>query len=117
MFLDPKWATDEDYIARRQELARLPGAWEAAAAARFHAPFREPAGRSEREQLDYGAIRVPTLVIAGAHDPLRMPGYAQELAAEIPGAELYIFKNAAHMGNIECADEFNREVIGFLKKS
>ena len=117
MFIDPKWAADEAYVVRRQELARLPGAWEATAAARFRAPFREPAGRSERESLDYSAIRVPTLVIAGAKDPLRLPGYAQELVSEIPSAELHIFENAAHMGNIECAEEFNREVIRFLKDS
>jgi len=117
MFVDPKWANDEAYIARRQELARLPGAWESTAAARFRAPFRGPPGRSERQALDYGAIRVPTLVMAGAKDPLRAPGYAQELAAEIPGAELYVFENAAHMGNIECAEEFNAEVIRFLKET
>ncbi|MDX1483652.1 MAG: alpha/beta hydrolase [Alphaproteobacteria bacterium] len=116
MFVDPKWAADEAYIARRQELARLPGAWEATAAARFRAPFRDPPGRSERESLDYGKIGVPTLVMAGAKDPLRLPGYAQELAAEIPGSELYVFENAAHMGNIECAEDFNREVVRFLKK-
>ncbi len=115
MFVDPRWADDEGYIARRQELARLPGAWEATAAARFRAPFREPAGRGERESLDYGRIRVPTLVIAGAQDPLRLPGYADELAAEIPDSQLHVFENAAHMGNIECADEFNEVVIRFLK--
>jgi pimeloyl-ACP methyl ester carboxylesterase len=117
MFVDPKWAADKAYIARRQELARLPGAWEATAAARFRAPFGQPPGRSERDSLDHGRIGIPTLVIAGAKDPLRLPGYAQELAAEITGAELYVFENAAHMGNIECAEEFNREVIRFLKES
>ncbi len=117
MFVDPKWAKDDAYIARRQELAQLPGAWEATAVARFRAPFRGAAGKSERESLDYGRIGVPTLVIAGAKDPLRLPGYAQELTGEIPGAELYIFEDAAHMGNIECADAFNREVIRFLKNN
>ena len=115
MFVDPRWATDDAYIARRQELACLPGAWEATAAARFRAPFREAAGRSEREALDHSKIRVPTLVMAGAKDALRRPGYGQGLAAEIPGAELYVFENAGHMGNIECADEFNWEVLRFLK--
>lgn len=115
MFVDPRWAKDDAYIARRQNLAHLPGAWEATAAARFRAPFREPSGRSERESLDYARIRVPTLVLAGAKDPLRLPGYAQELVAEIPGAQLHVFENAAHMGNIECAEEFNSEVIRFLK--
>jgi pimeloyl-ACP methyl ester carboxylesterase len=116
MFVDPQWAEDDAYIARRQELARLPGAWEATAAARFRAPFREAGGRGERESLDYSKIRVPTLVMAGAKDPLRLPGYADELVAEIPDAQLYVFENAAHMGNIECAEDFNREVIRFLKE-
>lgn len=116
MFVDPRWAADEAYIARRQKLALLPGAWEATAAARFRAPFREPAGRSERESLDYSRIRVPALVMAGAKDTLRLPGYADELVAAIPGARLHVFENAAHMGNIECAEEFNREVIQFLNE-
>lgn len=117
MFIDPKWAKDKSYIARRQELATLPGAWEATAAARFKAPFRGKSGPSEREALDYNRIAVPCLVMAGAKDPLRLPGYAPELAAEIPGARLHVFEQAAHMPNIECADEFNRVVIDFLKET
>lgn len=117
MFIDQTWAKDEGYIARRQELATLPGAWEATAAARFKAPFRGKGGPSEREALDYKKITVPCLVMAGARDPLRLPGYAPELAAEIPGAKLHVFQNAAHMPNIECAEEFNRVVIKFLKEA
>ena len=117
MFIDPKWAKDEAYIAHRQELATLPGAWEATAAARFKAPFRGKGGPSEREALDYKRILVPCLVMAGAKDPLRLPGYAPDLAAQIPGAAVHVFENAAHMPNIECADEFNRELIKFLKEA
>jgi len=116
MFVDPKWARDDAYIRYRQELATLPGAWEATAAARFKAPFRGKGGPSEREALDYARIKVPCLVMAGALDPLRLPGYAPELAAEIPGARLHVFEHGAHMPNIECADEFNRVVISFLKE-
>lgn len=116
MFVDPKWAADDAYIQRRRDMANMPGAWEATAAARFRAPFRDAPGPSERESLDYGRVRVPTLVMAGAKDPLRLPGYADELAAAIPGAQLHVFENAAHMGNIECADEFNAAVIKFLEE-
>ncbi len=116
MFVDPRWAADDAYIARRQELATLPGAWEATAAARFKAPFRGKGGPSEREALDYSSIKVPCLVMAGARDPLRLPGYADELAAAIPGARLHVFENAAHMPNIECAEAFNDVLIRFLKE-
>ncbi len=116
MFVDKKWAADDDYIERRWEMATLPGAWEATAAARFKAPFSASAGaKSERENIDYAAIRVPTLVFAGRHDPLRNPGYTDAFVPKIPNARLHMFENAAHMGNIECADEFNTTVLRFLK--
>jgi 2-hydroxymuconate-semialdehyde hydrolase len=114
MFVDPKWANDERYIQRRTEMANLPGAWEATSAARFKAPFREASGRRERDNIEYGAIRLPTLVMAGRLDPLRKPGYAEEFTPLISKAELHVFERAAHMGNIECAEEFNGRVLRFL---
>jgi pimeloyl-ACP methyl ester carboxylesterase len=117
MFVDPKWAADDAYLDRRQEIATLPGAWEATAAARFKAPFRDGAGdRRERDSIDYAQIRVPTLVLAGKHDTLRAPGYIDGFAPKIPDCETHVFENAGHMGNIECADEFNTRVLGFLKR-
>lgn len=115
MFVDPKWAADDSYVERRLELANLPGAWEATAAARFKAPFRGAGGgRSERDNINYAAIAVPTLIFAGRHDPLRLPGYTDGFAPLIPNARLHVFENAAHMGNIECADEFNARTLEFL---
>ena len=32
---------------------------------------------------------------------------------KIPNAQLHIFENAAHMGNVECADEFNAHTLAF----
>ena len=32
----------------------------------------------------------------------------------IPNARLHVFENAGHMGNIECADEFNARTLAFL---
>jgi len=117
MFVDPKWAADEAYLDRRQEIATLPGAWEATAAARFKAPFRDGAGdRRERDSLDYAGIQVPVLVMAGAQDGLRAPGYVDGFAPQIPDCEVHVFENAGHMGNIECADEFNTRVLAFLAR-
>jgi pimeloyl-ACP methyl ester carboxylesterase len=117
MFSDPRWSQDEAYLDRRQELAHLPGAWEATAAARFKAPFRTGGSeRRERDSIDYGAIAVPTLIFAGRKDPLRAPGYTDQFAPKIPNAALHVFENAAHMGNIECADEFNARVQQFFEE-
>lgn len=115
MFVDKSFAADEAYITRRWELATLPGAWEATAAARFKAPFREASRvRSERDHIPYANISVPVLVFAGKHDPLRLPGYTDGFVPQIPGAQLHVFENAGHMGNIECADEFNARTLAFL---
>ena len=115
MFVDPKWAADEAYIERRWKWSRVPGAWEATAVARFKAPFpRDEDARAERNAIDYGNIRVPTLVIAGKLDPLRNPGYTDGFAPKIRDVRLHVFENAGHMGNIECADEFNALCLEFL---
>jgi 2-hydroxymuconate-semialdehyde hydrolase len=114
MFVDRKWADDDAYIERRWQMAALPGAWEATSAARFRAPFRGPPARRERDNIAYAAIRVPTLVFAGRLDPLRMPNYTDEFVPLIPDARLHVLEQAAHMGNIERAEEFNARVLQFL---
>jgi pimeloyl-ACP methyl ester carboxylesterase len=115
MFVDPKWAADDHYINRRWRWSRVPGAWEATAAARFKAPFPKDANlRAERDSIDYSNIDVPVLVFAGKLDPLRDPGYTDGFVPQIPKARLHVFENAGHMGNIECADEFNTGVLKFL---
>jgi pimeloyl-ACP methyl ester carboxylesterase len=114
MLIDPKWSSDEAYLDRRWEMALVPGAWEATSAARFKAPFREASGKRERDNIDYAAIRVAVLVMAGKLDCLREPGYTDAFVPKIPRASLHIFERAGHMGNIECADEFNGRVLSFL---
>ena len=116
MFHGKTWGRDDGYIKRRHEMANLPGAWEATSAARFKAPFRGPSAVSERDRIDYAAIKCPVLVFAGRHDPLRKPGYTDEFVPIIPNCRLHFFENAAHMGQIECADEFNTRVLEFLDK-
>lgn len=112
-FRDQKWAKDEAYIDRRVEMANLPGAWEATSAARLKAPFRT-GGDSERSAIEYANINIPALVFAGRYDPLRLPGYTDAFVPQMANAELHVFENASHLGNVECADEFNSRVLAFL---
>lgn len=114
MFHDKSWAKNDEYIKRRHEMANLPGAWEAASAARFKAPFRGPSGPSERDRIAYDNIKCPVLVFAGRHDPLRNKGYTDDFVPKIPSCELHWFENACHMGQIECAAEFNKRTLEFL---
>ncbi|MGE3248082.1 MAG: alpha/beta fold hydrolase, partial [Beijerinckiaceae bacterium] len=117
MFVDKSFAADDAYIDRRVEMANLAGGWEATAAARFKAPFARPGNKSERDTIRYSNIRVPVLVFAGKHDTLRNPGYTDGFVPDIPDAQLHVFEKAGHMGNIECADEFNARVLEFLERT
>ncbi|HEV3419814.1 MAG TPA: 3-oxoadipate enol-lactonase [Candidatus Acidoferrum sp.] len=61
-----------------------------------------------------GGIHVPTQIIAGTHDPATPPADGRALSELIPGAK-YTELPAAHLSNIEAREEFNREVLAFLK--
>lgn len=61
-----------------------------------------------------GAIRTPTLVLVGEQDAGTPPALARVLAAGIPGARLEILPDAAHLGNIEQAKHFNRQLTAFM---
>ena len=113
---DPKWANDADYVARRQRFALIPGAWECAAAARFRSPATPTKAEfGGKDETPYGLIKNPTLIIAGANDKLRLPGYGQELQQQIDGSQLALFDDCGHCPNIEQAELFNQTVIDFLK--
>src|SRR6267142_2370358 len=64
-----------------------------------------------REQV--GAIRTPTLVISGAHDPATPPADGRFLAQNIPTAR-FVELTAAHLSNIEDRDRFTNELAAFL---
>jgi 3-oxoadipate enol-lactonase len=60
-------------------------------------------GAIERMDLrpDLGAIRAPTLTIAGAQDPATPPEHLAAIAAAIPGARTVVIDGAAHAANVE----------------
>jgi len=116
LFHNPRWPADDAYVERRFQISLEPGAWESAAAARFRAPVRKggggPFGRPD--DTPYEEISVPTLLIAGANDKLREPGYAPEVAERIPNGRAEVLPDCGHLPNVERADEFNRLVGEFL---
>jgi 3-oxoadipate enol-lactonase len=62
---------------------------------------------------EVAGIAAPTLVITGAHDPATPPEQGRWLAGKVPGAS-YAALQASHLSNIEAADHFNAELVGFL---
>jgi 3-oxoadipate enol-lactonase len=58
-------------------------------------------------------VACPTLIVTGTHDKATPPEGGTWLGAQIPGARVAELA-AAHLSNVECADEFNSTVGGFL---
>ncbi len=61
------------------------------------------------------AIACPTQIIAGELDTLTPIHEARIMFERIPHAQLAVLRNAAHLSNIEAAEEFDDTLIEFLK--
>jgi pimeloyl-ACP methyl ester carboxylesterase len=59
-------------------------------------------------------IRIPTLVIHGAADPLIPVESSRRFAAEIPGARLIVYPDSGHLPQWEVAQKSARDVAEFL---
>jgi pimeloyl-ACP methyl ester carboxylesterase len=115
LFEGSVWHIDQEYVRRRHALSMAPGAWEAVAAARFrspNAPERKEFGQTDA--TNYEAINVPALLIAGAEDKLRLPGYAAEVADRIAGGRVAVVAGCGHCPNIERPETVGDLVIDFL---
>ena len=62
---------------------------------------------------DIAAITAKTLVICGAHDPATTPADAKFITDKIKGSR-YVELPAAHISNVEAADQFTKAVVDFL---
>lgn len=60
------------------------------------------------------SIAVPTLIITGSADTLIPPSESEAMAAKIPGSELVVIPDVAHLSNLENAEAFNEAVRKFL---
>jgi pimeloyl-[acyl-carrier protein] methyl ester esterase len=68
------------------------------------ADLRESAGR----------IGIPTLVVAGEHDRLTLPGAASWLAGHIPGARLVMIPGAGHAPFLSHPERCQAACLEFL---
>lgn len=114
----PRLADDAEYVRWRHRLSLEPGAWQCAASARLRPPGNEEDGGEfgKPDTTPYEAITVPTLIIADRDDPLRLPGYADELAHRIPDAEVAVYPECGHLPNLEHPDRFRSDLLSFLER-
>ncbi len=60
-------------------------------------------------------LDVPALVVAGTADRVVPPENSFTLYSRIPQSSLHLFRGAGHLVPIECADQFNRLVLDFIR--
>lgn len=63
---------------------------------------------------DVASIRAPTLLVAGAADPVTPPSRMLSLSLEIPGATFVVLPGAAHLANLEQPVSFDAALAGHL---
>jgi 3-oxoadipate enol-lactonase len=63
---------------------------------------------------DLARIKAPTLVIGAEHDQSTPPEKSREIADGIPGAELVMIQDAAHIANVEQPDAVSNQILDHL---
>ena len=114
LFVRNDLRADPEYLERRFQSASVPGAWECTAASRFRMPGRPSSGPPR--PASYATIPFETLLVVGAQDSLREPGYALPMAREIPRCQILTLERAGHCPHIDQPDAFNKAVTAFLLK-
>lgn len=61
-------------------------------------------------------IACPVLVAQGMEDEHATPQHARDIAANIPGAELWLVPGVGHMAPQDCPQEFNQRLIEFIQR-
>lgn len=62
-------------------------------------------------------LTVPTLFIAGRHDPIGTPELMQDMSTRVVGAEFVCIENAGHYAWAEQSDDFNGNLLDFLNRN
>lgn len=101
----------DDFWARRDEFEPWRAAIRMSAAP---ATAQDPDPFDLRGRL--GKLTAPTVVIAGRADFMCGPGWAAQLAEEIPGAALRILEHSGHFAHVEQPAEFAAAAATLLKR-
>jgi pimeloyl-ACP methyl ester carboxylesterase len=72
------------------------------------------AARSDQTEL-LARIAVPTLILVGRDDAITPVEDSEKMHRKIKGSSLVVIENAGHVSNLERVDEFNKNLIQFLR--
>jgi 3-oxoadipate enol-lactonase len=106
-----RWFTAEFQSAAPKEIEKIRLVFERSNAEGYVASCAAVRDFDFREKV--GRVRVPTLVIAGTHDPATTPVDTKFVADRIGGAR-FVELNASHLSNIEAREKYSAAVAEFL---
>lgn len=101
-----------DFVTAQPATVQRAQAWIAGIAPQGYAACCEALAASDLRD-DLHRITTPTLLLAGASDPVTTVADAQAMQAAIPGAQLAVVP-ASHLSNLEAPRAFNQAVLHFL---
>jgi proline iminopeptidase len=107
-FREPRGAALAEYLRRTAGLARY------APDVIRHFAAQDYGGIDVENRL--GEVTHPVLVLAGRHDRTCPAGAAEDMARRLPGAELVVFEDSAHMMFAEEQDRYLATVRRFLDR-
>lgn len=107
-----RWFTEEFAQARPERIARFE-AMVSATPAEGYAGCCEVIAEMDLTG-DLASIRARTLVLAGQDDPAAPPSMMTAIAEQVPGAELLVVPQAAHLANAEQPEAVNEALVTHL---
>ena len=75
-------------------------------------------GMAERDDQTplLSQISCPALILVGKEDPITPVRDSEQMHRDIAGSRLVVMENAAHVSNLERTEQFNDELMRFLKQ-
>jgi 3-oxoadipate enol-lactonase len=106
-----RWFTPEFQAKAAAEIEKIRNVFERSDAAGYIACCAAVKTFDFREKV--GGVRVPTLVVAGTHDPATTPVNTKFVADRITGSK-FVELSASHLSNIEQREKYSAAVAEFL---
>jgi 3-oxoadipate enol-lactonase len=106
-----RWFTPDFQAKAPTEIEKIRNVFERSDAAGYIASCQAVKAFDFREKVS--GVRVPTLVIAGTHDPATTPTDTKFVADRIAGSK-FVELNASHLSNIEQREKYSAAVAEFL---
>jgi 3-oxoadipate enol-lactonase len=106
-----RWFTPEFQAKAPAEIEKIRSVFERSDAGGYIASCAAVKAFDFREKV--ASLPVPTLVIAGTHDPATTPVDTKFVSDRIAGAK-FVELNASHLSNVEQREKYSAAVAGFL---